>query len=67
MTGKRQEMNLANKLTDEEKAIIGFVQTYFERQGMFHALEVLRNPDTKLGDLRTVIVKYRKLYETQLN
>jgi hypothetical protein len=60
-------MTINDELTDEEKAILAFLLTHFEEQGMHGALAMLRNPRTKLDDIRAVIDGYRRLYLGERN
>ena len=55
-------MPTSDQLTDEYRAIVLFLEIYFEQQGMHIALAILRNPGTKVDDLRAVIDGYRHLY-----
>lgn len=41
--------------SDEERSILLFIDTYFARGGMSETLRMLRNPETKLEELRAII------------
>jgi len=51
----------------EELSILLFLETHFERSGMSEALNMLRNPGTKVEDLRAIINGYRDVYRYQQN
>ena len=52
-------MRTREQFTTDEHSIPAFVEAHFKKQGMNLALAVVRNPETKLIDLRTVIDGYR--------
>jgi hypothetical protein len=58
-------MTATDQLTDEEKEILIFLESYFEQHGARHSLAMLRNVDTKADDLRTIIEGYRWLYQSE--
>ena len=55
-------MSTTDQLTDEERAIVAFLEVYFEKHRMRYALAMLRNERTNLDDLRVVIDLYRDLF-----
>jgi hypothetical protein len=61
----RLNMIATDQLSDEDRAILLFLETYFERHGMKGALAMLRNEETKVADLRAVIDGNRELWKRQ--
>lgn len=53
--------------SEEERSILLFLETHFERSGMSETLRILRNPRTKVEDLRAIIEAYRNFYRYQQN
>jgi hypothetical protein len=62
---KKTALTVADNLTDEERAIVAFLESYFEKQGMRAALAMLRNPETKIEHLRALIDGYRELFQRE--
>jgi len=58
-------MNAFDQLSDEDRAILVFLETYFEQRGMTGAMAMLRNGGTKTDDLRLVIDGSRDLWKRQ--
>ena len=58
-------MSTTDQLTDEERAIVAFVEVYFEKHRMPGALAMLRNERTTPDDLRAVIDTFRDVYLNQ--
>ncbi len=58
-------MPTRDQLTDEERSILSFVEADLEKRGWNLALEMVRNPDIKLIDHRTVIDGYRHRWRWQ--
>lgn len=56
---------IPDELTDEEKAILAFLETYFEKHDMSGTLAIVRDSETKVDDLREVIAVYRWLYQSE--
>ena len=54
-------MSTTDQLSDEERAIIAFLEVYFEKHSMRYALAMLRNENTTPDDLRAVIDVFRDL------
>lgn len=50
------------ELTDEEKSILVFLETYFETHRMRTSLAMVRNVDADLDDMPAIIDGHRHLY-----
>ena len=58
-------MSTTEQLTDEERAIVAFLEVYIDKHRMPGALAMLRNERTRPDDLRAVIHAFRDLYLNQ--
>ena len=59
-------MKASDRLTNEERSILVFLESYFEQHGMRGALAMLRNVETKPDDLRMILEGYRHLWPPKL-
>lgn len=58
-------MSRDSELTVEEKAVLEFLETSFEKHGMRCTLAMLRNVDTDNDDLRALIDVFQHLYQME--